>query len=71
MTSKQKPKGSIESVAITVPVRKRKITLVIVAVSLSVAIEIGFATALTQGYSSTADSYKDTLCTGKVLALSQ
>lgn len=53
----------------TVPVRKGKITLtfLVVAVSLSIAIEIGFATALTQGYSSNTNSYKPTLCTGKVL----
>ena len=73
MTSKQKPKESLESLAITVPVKKRKITLaiLIVAVSLSIAIEIGFASSLQQGYAITADSYKHTLCIGKVLELSQ
>ena len=51
----------------------RKITLatLIVAVSLSVAIEIGYATSLAQGYTSNADSYKQTVCTGKVQELSQ
>lgn len=73
MTSKQKPKESLESLAITVPVKKRRITLaiLIVAVSLSIAIEIGFASSLQQGYAITADSYKHTLCIGKVLELSQ
>ncbi|MGB6527685.1 MAG: hypothetical protein WBF33_06220, partial [Candidatus Nitrosopolaris sp.] len=36
-----------------------------------VAIEFGVAAALTQGYSTPADSYKNTLCIGKVLDLSQ
>ena len=51
----------------------RKITLatLIVAVSLSVAIEIGYTTSLAQGYTSNADSYKQTVCTGKVQELSQ
>jgi hypothetical protein len=57
----------------TNPSKIRKITLatLIVAVSLSVAIEIGYATSLAQGYSFSADSYKQTLCTGKVQELSQ
>jgi len=61
-----------ESLA-TNPSKIRKITLasLIVAVSLSVAIEIGYATSLAQGYSFSADSYKQTLCTGKVQKLSQ
>jgi hypothetical protein len=65
-------KKFIESLA-TNPSKTRKITLatLIVAVSLSVAIEIGYATSLAQGYSSPADSSKQTLCTGKVLGLSQ
>ena len=60
MTSKQTSKESLESVAITVPTKRRKITLavLIIAVSLSVAIEFGVAPALTQGYSTPADSYK-------------
>lgn len=73
MTSKQTSKESLESLAITVPTKRRKITLtvLIIAVSLSVAIEFGVAAALTQGYSTPADSYKNTLCIGKVLDLSQ
>jgi hypothetical protein len=57
----------------TNPSKIRKITLaiLIVAVSLSVAIEIGYTTSLVQGYSSAADSYKQTLCAGKVQELSQ
>jgi hypothetical protein len=51
----------------------RKITLatLIVAVSLLVAIEIGYTTSLAQGYTSSADSHKQTVCTGKVQELSQ
>ncbi|HXX96948.1 MAG TPA: hypothetical protein VEL11_07525 [Candidatus Bathyarchaeia archaeon] len=51
----------------------RKITLaaLIVAVSLSVAIEIAYTTSLAQGYTSSANSYRQTLCTGKVLELFQ
>jgi hypothetical protein len=72
MTSKQTSKES-ESVEITVPIRRRKITLaiLIIGVSLSVVIEFGVAAALTQGYSTPADSYKNTLCIGKVQDLSQ
>ncbi len=71
-SSKPTPKRAIESIA-TNRSKIRKITLatLIVAVSLSVAIEIGYAASLAQGYSSAADSYKQTLCTGKVLELSQ
>ena len=71
-SSKPTSKNFIESPA-TKPSKIRKITLatLIVAVSLSVAIEIGYATSLAQGYSSSADSYKQTLCTGKVQELSQ
>jgi hypothetical protein len=71
-SSKPTSKKVIESHT-TNPSKKRKITLaiIIVAVSLSVAIEIGYATASTQGYTSSADSYKQTVCTGKVLELSQ
>jgi hypothetical protein len=71
-SSKPTSKKVIETLT-TNPNKKRKITLVIliVAVSLSVAIEIGYAASLAQGYSSAADSYKQTLCTGKVLELSQ
>ena len=52
-------------------IRKITLTTLIVAVSLSVAIEIGYATSLAQGYSSTADSYKQSVCTEKVQELSQ
>ena len=72
-SSKPTPtKKFIESLA-TSPSKIRKITLatLIVAVSLSVAIEIGYTTSLAQGYSSSADSYKQTLCVGKVQELSQ
>jgi hypothetical protein len=71
-SSKPTSKNFIESLA-TNPSKIRKITLatLIVAVSLSVAIEIGYATSLAQAYSSSADSYKQTLCTGKVQELAQ
>lgn len=38
---------------------------------LSVAVEIGYATSLAQGYSSTTDSHIQSTCTGKVLELFQ
>jgi hypothetical protein len=65
-SSKPTSKNFIESLA-TNPSKIRKLTLatLIVAVSLSVAIEIGYATSLAQGYSSSADSYKQILCTGR------
>jgi hypothetical protein len=71
-SSKPKSKKFIESLA-TNPSKIRKITLatLIVAVSLSVTIEIEYATSLAQGYTSSADSYKQTVCTGKVQELSQ
>lgn len=71
-SSKPTSKKVIETLTIN-PSKKRKITLVILTtvVSLSVAIGIGYAASLAQGYSSLADSYKQTLCTGKVLELSQ
>ena len=71
-SSKPTSNKFIESPA-TNPSKIRKITLatLIVAVSLSVAIEIGYATSLAQGYSFSADLYKQTLCTGKVQELSQ
>ena len=71
-SSKPTSKKFIEPVT-TNPSKIRKITLatLIVAVSLSVAIEIGYTTSLAQGYSSSADSYKQTLCVGKVQELSQ
>ena len=71
-SSKPTSKNFIESPA-TNQSKIRKITLatLIVAVSLSVAIEIGYTTSLAQGYTSSVDSYKQTLCTGKVLELSQ
>jgi len=71
-SSKPTSKKFTESLA-TNPSKIRKITLaaLIVAVSLSVAIEIGYTTSLAQGYSSSADSYKQTLCVGKVQELSQ
>ncbi|MFZ0515160.1 MAG: hypothetical protein WAM14_26420 [Candidatus Nitrosopolaris sp.] len=71
-SSKPTSKKFIEPLT-TNPSKKRKITLaiLIVAVSLSVAIEIGYATSLAQGYSSTASLHKQTVCTGKVLDLSQ
>jgi hypothetical protein len=74
MTSRQKSKDSLESVATAVPYKKRKIMLAIllIAVSVSIAIEIGFIAIHTQGYSSASmDSYKHALCTAKVLDLSQ
>src|SRR5437899_5017721 len=74
MTSRQKSKDSLESVATAVPYKKRKITLaiLIVAVSVSIAIEIGITAIHTQGYSSAImDSYKNALCTAKILDLSQ
>lgn len=74
MTSRQKSKDSLESVATAFSYKKRKITLaiVIIAVSLSIVIEIGFTAIHTQGYSSTTmDSYKNALCTAKILDLSQ
>jgi hypothetical protein len=62
-SSKPTSKNFIESPA-TNPSKIRKITLatLIVAISLSVAIEIGYATSLAQAYSSSAGSYKQTLC---------
>jgi hypothetical protein len=73
MTSKQTSKESLKSIAKTMPIKRRKITLaiLIIAVSLSVGIEFGVATSLTQGYSTPADSNKNTLCIGKVQDLSQ
>jgi len=72
LTSSKPTSKIIKSLAIT-PSKIRGITLatLIVAVSLSVAIEIGYTTSLEQGYSSSADSYKQTLCVGKVQELSQ
>jgi hypothetical protein len=72
LTSKPTSKKFIEPLT-TNPSKKRKITLaiLIVAVSLSVAIEIGYATSLAQGYTSSADLYKQTVCTGKVQELAQ
>jgi hypothetical protein len=73
-SSKPTSKNFIKS-ATTNASKIRKITLatLIVAVSLSVAIEIGYTTSLllVQGYTSSADSYKETVCTGKVQELSQ
>ena len=74
MTS-SKPTSStkfIESIA-THQSKIRKITLatLIVAVSLSLAIEIEYATSLAQGYSSSTDSYKTSVCSDKVQELSQ
>jgi hypothetical protein len=73
MTSRQKSKDSVETVATAVPYKKRKITLaiLIIAVSISIAIEIGFAATFSQGYGSTTNSYKHALCTAKILDLSQ
>jgi len=74
MSSKQKSRDSLESVATAVPYKKRKITLaiLIIAVSVSIAIEIGFTTIHTQGSASAPmDSYKHALCTAKILDLSQ
>jgi hypothetical protein len=72
LTSSKSTSKFIEPLA-TTPSKIRKITLatLIVAVSLSVAIEIGYTASLAQGYTSTADSYRQTLCTGKVQELSQ
>ena len=72
MTSWRLTSNFIESLA-TNPSKIRKITLavLIVVVSLSVAIEIGYTTSLVQGYSTKADSYKLSACTGKVQELSQ
>jgi hypothetical protein len=55
------------------PSEIRKITLatLILAVSLSVAIEIGYTASLAHGYTSSAESYRQTLCTGRVQELSQ
>ena len=47
------------------------LAILIIGVSLSVVIEFGVAAALTQGYSTPADSYKNTLCIGKVQDFSQ
>ena len=71
-SSKPTSKNFVESLA-TNPDKIRKITLatLIATVSLSVAIEIGYATSLAQAYSSSADSYKQTLCVEKVQELSQ
>ena len=71
-SSKPTSKKVIETLT-TNSSKKRKITLAILfaAVSLSVAIEIGYAAALAQGYTSSAYSYNQTVCTGKVLELSQ
>ncbi len=57
----------------THPSKKGKIilTILIVAVTLSVAVEIGYTISLAQGYSSTTDSHIQSVCTGKVLDLSQ
>lgn len=76
MTYRQKSKDSLESVATAFPYNKRKIALAIIitAVSVSIAIEIGFIAIHTKGYSSasaTMDSYKNALCTTKILDLSQ
>lgn len=81
MTSKQESKKeSLQSVAASVAVttnksKRRRITLValLLAVSLTVAIaiEIGFAASFLHGYVSTAGTYKHSLCTAKVLGLSQ
>ena len=73
MTSSSKPTSKIIESFATTPSKIRRINLatLIIAVSLSVAIEIGYTTSLAQGYSSPADSYKQTLCTGKVQELSQ
>ena len=69
MTSSNK---FIESIA-THQRKIREITLatLIVAVSLSLAIEIGYATSLAQGYSSSADTYRTSICTDKIQELSQ
>jgi len=71
-SSKPTSKKSIDSLTAN-PNKIRKITLgvLIVAVSLSVAIEIGYTASLVQGYSTKADSYKLSACTGKVQELSQ
>jgi hypothetical protein len=74
MTSRQKSRDSLESVATALPYKKRKITLaiLIIAVSVSIVTEIGFTAIHPQGYSSaTMDSYKNALCTAKILDLSQ
>jgi hypothetical protein len=74
MTSRQKSNDSLESIATAVPYKKRKITLaiLIIAVSVSIAIEIGFTAIHTRGYSfATMDSYKNALCTAKILDLSK
>jgi hypothetical protein len=73
MTSKQKSKDSLESVATALPYKKRKITLaiLIIAVSISIPIEIGFSATFSKGYDPTTDSYKHALCTAKILDLSQ
>jgi len=42
-------------------IRKIALATLIVAVSLSVAVEIGYTASFAQGYSSSADSYKQTL----------
>ena len=57
----------------THPSKKGKIilTILMIAITLSVAVEIGYATSLAKGYSSMSDSHIQTICTGKVLALSQ
>ena len=71
-SSKSTSKKSIESLTAN-PNKIRKITLatLIVTVALSVAIEIGYPTSRAQGYTSNADSYRQTVCTGKVQELSQ
>lgn len=74
MTSRQKSKDSLESVATAFHYKKRKITLaiIIIAVSVLIAIEIGYIAIHTQGYSPAGmDSYKHALCTAKILDLSQ
>jgi hypothetical protein len=72
LTSSKPTSKIIESLT-THQSKIRKITLatLIVAVSLSVAIGIGYTASFAQGYTSSADSYKQTVCTDKVQELSQ
>jgi len=51
--------------------RNKAIVILIVALSVSTIAGIGFAGIFVHGYSSTADSTKNSLCTTKVLDMSQ